>query len=131
MNLAEIARIRLIGHQIIGPKFNIAQEVVAWMGAMQAQDYAMSTWAIGVRLPDSTLRAIEAAIDRGELLRTHLLRPTWHWVSSEDIYWMLELTAPQIKAKLKSRHNELGLDEATDFEKQYDICNGIDRWKVT
>jgi hypothetical protein len=81
------------------------------MGAMQAQDYAMAKWAIGVRLPGSTDRAIEAALDAGEIIRTHLLRPTWHFASADDIYWMLELTAPRIKAGLKSRHIELGLDE--------------------
>lgn len=81
------------------------------MGAMQAQDYSMVKWAIGLRLPNSTDRVIEAAINNGEIIRTHLLRPTWHLVSAKDIYWMLELTAPQIKATLKSRHKELGLSQ--------------------
>jgi hypothetical protein len=85
--------------------------MVGWMGAMQAQDYAMAKWAIGVRLPNSTDRAIETAINSGEVIRTHLLRPTWHLVSVDDIYWMLELTAPHIKASMKSRHKELGLAE--------------------
>ncbi|MBI5352017.1 MAG: AlkZ family DNA glycosylase [Chloroflexi bacterium] len=82
------------------------------MGAMQAQDYSMVKWAVGVRLPNSTDRTIESAINNGEIIRTHLLRPTWHLVSAEDIHWILELTAPQIKATLKSRHKELGISEA-------------------
>jgi hypothetical protein len=81
------------------------------MGAMQAQDYAMAKWAIGVRLPGSADRTIKAALDAGEIIRTHVLRPTWHFVSADDIHWMLELTAPHIKAGLKSRHKELELDE--------------------
>ena len=81
------------------------------MGAMQAQDYAMAKWAIGVRLANATDQAIETAINNAEIIRTHLLRFTWHFVSADDVYWMLELTAPHIKASLKSRHRELGLDE--------------------
>jgi hypothetical protein len=79
------------------------------MGAMQAQDYPMLKWAVGLRLPHSTESEVEAAFNRGEILRTHLMRPTWHLVSADDIYWMLELTAPQIKSQGKSRNRELGL----------------------
>ncbi|MEW6108889.1 MAG: winged helix DNA-binding domain-containing protein [Nitrospirota bacterium] len=101
-------------------KFKTVKDIVGWMGAMQAQDYAMVKWAIGVRLPGSTVQVIETAINNGEIIRTHLLRPTWHFVSADDIYWMLELTAPQIKASLKSRHKELGLSE-TIFSKSNTI----------
>ena len=112
MNLADIANIRLLSQQIAGTKCKSAKDIVAWMGAMQAQDYAMVKWAIGVRLPNATEQLIETAINNGEIIRTHLLRPTWHLVSADDIYWLLRLTAPQIKAALKSRHKELALSEA-------------------
>lgn len=82
------------------------------MGAMQAQDYAMAKWAIGLRLPGSTERLIETAIDKGEIIRTHLLRPTWHFVSEDDVYWMLELSASKIKTSAKARHKELELTES-------------------
>ncbi|HTX80460.1 MAG TPA: winged helix DNA-binding domain-containing protein [Longilinea sp.] len=112
MSLANIAAARLISQQIAGTKFRVAKDLVDWMGAMQAQDYAMAKWAVGIRLPGSTERVVETAIDNGEILRTHLLRPTWHLVSANDIHWMLELTAPKIKASLKSRDRELELSEA-------------------
>lgn len=111
MNLVDIANIRLFSHQIAETKFGTAKDVVDWMGAMQAQDYAMAKWAIGVRLPNSTDQVVEAAINNGEIIRTHLLRPTWHFVTAGDIYWMLELTAPQIKASIKSRQKQLELSE--------------------
>lgn len=111
MSLTDIAHMRLISQQIAETKFKTIKELVGWMGAMQAQDYAMVKWAIGVRLPNPTDQAVETAINNGEIIRTHLLRPTWHLVSAADIYWLLELTAPQIKASLKSRHKELGLSE--------------------
>jgi hypothetical protein len=112
MDLKDIANIRLVNQQIAGTKFTSPKETVAWMGAMQAQDYAMVKWAVGVRLPNSTEKTIEAAMDRGDIIRTHVLRPTWHLVAANDLRWMLALTAPQIKAGMKSRHKELGLTEA-------------------
>ena len=111
MNLKDIASLRLINQQIAGTKFKSAKEIVAWMGAMQAQDSAMVKWAVGVRLPGSTEQSIMAAMDTGEIIRTHVLRPTWHLISADDLRWILDLTAPQIKKSLKARHMELGLTE--------------------
>lgn len=111
MTLKDISRIRLHNQQIDNSGFKNAQELVAWMGAMQAQDYNMAKWAIGIRLPGSTDPSIEEAFRKGEIIRTHLLRPTWHLVSSSDIYWILELTAPHIKPLLRSRHKQLELSE--------------------
>ena len=116
MNLADIANIRLINQQIERPEFKAAKELVAWMGAMQAQDYGMAKWAIGLRLPNSTDQVIETAINNGEIIRTHLLRPTWHFVSADDIYWMLALRADPIKASLRPRLKQLGLSEAVIAE---------------
>jgi hypothetical protein len=120
MTLRGISDIRLRNQQIAGTEFKSAKEIVNWMGAMQSQDYAMSKWAIGMRLQNSTDKDIEEAIDKGEIIRTHLLRPTWHFISADDIYWVLKLTGPPIKAKLKSRHEELGLTESILLR-----CNSI------
>ncbi|HVO76241.1 MAG TPA: winged helix DNA-binding domain-containing protein [Ignavibacteriaceae bacterium] len=113
MNLKEIAYLRLINQQVARTKFNYPKEIVSWMGAIQAQDYAMAKWAIGLRLQGSAEKEIEAAFNKGEILRTHLLRPTWHFISPEDIYWMLELTAPHIKRSLNTRRKWLELDRKT------------------
>ena len=75
MTLSDISNIRLINQQVTATKFKTAKDIVGWMGAMQAQDYAMSKWAIGTRLPSSTIKMVEEAIDKGEIIRTHLLRP--------------------------------------------------------
>lgn len=112
MNLKEIANLRLVNQQIAGTRFKSAKDLVAWMGAMQAQDSAMVKWAVGVRLTNATDKFVEAALDSAEIIRTHVLRPTWHLVSADDLRWMLELTAPQIKRTLKTRHTELGLTES-------------------
>jgi hypothetical protein len=112
MNLSNITYMRLISQQLTGTKLITPKQVVSWMGAMQAQDFPMSKWAIGVRLPGSTDQLLEAAITDGEIIRTHLLRPTWHYAAADDIYWLLDLTAPQIKAAQSSRDRDLELTEA-------------------
>ena len=109
--LKEIAKHRLSSQQIVATKFITAQDIVNWMGAMQAQDFAMAKLAVGIRVPNSTEETIDTALNKGEILRTHLLRPTWHFVSADDIYWLLELTASQIKIKLRSSDNRLNLSE--------------------
>ena len=81
--------------------------LVTWMGAMQAQDYPMAVWAVALRLENPQYGEVEAAFNRGEILRTHVMRPTWHLVPRDDIRWMLALTAPRIKDAARSRWKEL------------------------
>lgn len=115
-----ISIMRSINQQITVSKLKTADEIVSWLVAIQAQDYNMAKWALGIRLPDSTEILINNAIDSGNIIRTHLLRPTWHFISSNDIYWIQELTAPQIKSSLKYREKQLGLTDPI-FRK----CNKI------
>lgn len=103
---------RLMGQHLSGFRYKKPKELVTWMGAMQAQDYGMAKWALGARLPAATQSVIQNAIDNGDIIRTHVLRPTWHFVSSEDVGWMLTLTAPHIKASLASRRQQLELTPA-------------------
>ncbi len=87
-------------------------EVVAWLGAVQAQDYPGAKWALGLRMQNATDDVIERAFTEGAILRTHVLRPTWHFVTPDDIRWLLDLTAPRIKATAAYMDRQLGLDEA-------------------
>ena len=112
MQVNNIAKARLVNQQISGTKFKTAKEIVGWMGAMQAQDFSMAKWALGIRLPGSTEKEIESAVSDGEIIRTHILRPTWHFVLPEDLNWMRSLSAPKSKTSLSSRDRALGLTEA-------------------
>lgn len=112
MTQADIARYRLLNQQITAPHFTSPSAIVHWLGAVQAQDYAMAKWAIGLRLPGGTNQAVEAAINTGTLIRTHILRPTWHFVAASDIRWLLALTAPHLKKIVASMNRKLELDEA-------------------
>jgi hypothetical protein len=116
MALPDIARIRLSNQHIAGNTLREPQDVVAWMGAMQAQDYTMGKWAIGVRLPGATEDTIEQDIEQGRIIRTHILRPTWHFVAAGDIRWMIELSAPRLNSALQSFNKKLELTD-TVFRK--------------
>ena len=54
------------------------------MGAIQAQEYEMAKWAIGIRLRSSSLETVNEALYKGDILRTHVMRPTWHFVAAEE-----------------------------------------------
>ena len=87
-------------------------QVVSWLGAVQSQDYAGAKWALALRANGLTDAAIEQAFARGEILRTHVMRPTWHFVTPDDIRWMLDLTAPRIKTAMAHMDRQLGLDQS-------------------
>lgn len=110
MSFFNIIQKRLIAQNLTAQHFSTPSELVNWMGAMQAQDYEMSKWAIGTRLPNVTEKSIENTLNEGEILRTHLLRPTWHIVSKENIRWMLALTAPHIERIAAGYYKNLDLD---------------------
>ncbi len=102
---------RLQNQRITRPGPRTPEKLVAWMGAVQAQEYGPAKWGLGLRLPPgSTDAAIERAVDQGRILRTHLLRPTWHFVAAADIRWMLELTGPQVHRRMAPYDSQLGLD---------------------
>lgn len=98
MNNTEIARRRLAGQGLSTVRFKDPADVVSQLGAVQAQDYAGAKWALGQRLEEFTDSDLDSAFNNGSILRTHLLRPTWHFVTPKDIRWMLMLTAPRVHA---------------------------------
>ena len=87
--------------------------MVRWLGAVQAQDFNGAKWAVALRMVDATRETIEAAFNCGEILRTHLLRPTWHFVAPEDIRWLLELTAPRVNVRCGPNYRKYELDDTT------------------
>lgn len=111
MKPSEIILHRLLNQQIAETKIKKPEDMVSYLGAMQAQEYAMSKWAIGLRLPGSNDSMIEKAFNEGRMIRTHLLRPTWHFVAPQDLRWMLELTAPRVHAINAFMYRKTGLDD--------------------
>jgi hypothetical protein len=88
-----------------------AADVVWWCGAVQAQEFIPAMWGLGLRMQtDAVERGLLRAFDEGRILRTHVMRPTWHFVTPRDIRWMLELTAPRVHRMMASYNRHMGLD---------------------
>jgi hypothetical protein len=120
MTIEDITMGRLRSQQLGKSVFTRPEEVVAWLGAVQAQDYAGAQWSVGLRLPGSTAVDIDTAIADRKIVLTWALRGTLHLVAATDIRWLLALLAPRIIAKRATRYRQLGLDEKTFAE-----CNQV------
>lgn len=103
---------RLVSQGLVRAKLKKASEVVARLGAVQAQDYFGGKWGLAQRTRGVTDADVEAELTAGSILRTHVLRPTWHFVTPEDIRWMLALSAPRIRMVLAHYDRTLGIDAA-------------------
>jgi hypothetical protein len=86
---------------------------VRWFGAVQSQDYGAAKWGVGMRTSAVTEAQLDRLFDEGAILRTHVLRPTWHFVLPEDFHWLAELTGPRVLAGLRGRHRQLEIDART------------------
>ena len=93
------------------PVLRTPADVVRWFGAVQSQDFGPAKWSLGERLPGITDAEVQRSFDAGEFLRTHVLRPTWHFVTPEDIRWLLRLTAPRVHATNAYAYRRAGLDD--------------------
>lgn len=113
MNRNQITRCRLWNQQIAHARYRTPSEVVAVLGAMQAQDYAGALWAIGLRLPDATQTDVERAIANRTIIRTWPMRGTLHFVAAADVRWLLELLGSRAAAGRAGRLRQLELDGAT------------------
>lgn len=110
MTHQDIRSIRLSNEQLIGTKFKTPAELVRWFGAVQSQDFPGAKWALGQRLGLSN-EDLDQAFNSGSILRTHIMRPTWHFVHPEDLVWMQALCAPRVKRVMNYYNKRLGLDE--------------------
>ena len=113
MKLSDIAQLRLRCQHLASAPLNEPVDVVRWLTAVQAQDYYGAKWALSLRLPNVVEADLDAAYNTGAILRTHVLRPTWHFVAPEDIRWLLQLTGPRVHAKNGTAYRQTELDEKT------------------
>ena len=104
--------LRLHNQRITAPLAGAPADVVRWLVAVQSQDFAGASWAVGLRLQGAVAGDVERAFDDGAILRTHLLRPTWHFATPRDIRWLLALTGPRVHGVNGTMYRQLGLDEA-------------------
>jgi len=112
-DLLRVVQRRLRHQRLAGPPLDDAAAVVGWLGAVQSQDYLGAKWAVAQRTRAGRDADFETAFARGAILRTHVLRPTWHFVLPADIRWMLQLTAPRVQAQNATYYRQVGLDART------------------
>jgi len=112
-SLHDLAHLRLHNQLLAQPHFTQPADVVQWLGAVQAQEYAGAQWAVAQRTVNATAAVLEEAFTTGAIIRTHLLRPTWHFVHPADLRWLLQLTAPRVHALNAHYYRQAGLDDAT------------------
>jgi hypothetical protein len=114
--LRQLGRLRAWAQGLGTTRFATPMAAVSRLLAVQAQDYLASLWAVGRRVRGATQADLEAALERGELVRTWPMRGTLHLVAAADVRWLLALCAPRASARAHGRHRQLGLDERT-FER--------------
>lgn len=101
----ELLRARSSHHRVAGPAFDRPEEVIGHFGCMQSQDFAMARWAVARRVDGLTDRDIGEAFSSGRFVRTHVLRPTWHFVLPRDLGWIMRLTRGRVH-RLMAGHNK-------------------------
>lgn len=111
--------LRSLNHQLISPQYRTPEEVLTWMGMIQAQNFGAAKMALAMRMKCSSiekaLAKVEEALDRGTIIRTHVMRPTWQLVCAENVRWMNEISRERIRRQvdgyLKQTGTRVGEDE--------------------
>ena len=109
-DVTDIPSRRLVAQRLAGGPFASAIEAVHALGAVQSQDYPGAKWAVGQRVSRTNDADLDRLFDDGTILRTHVMRPTWHFVLPQDIRWLIDLTGPRVRAGMAGRHRALEMD---------------------
>ena len=113
MTRQDVLRRRLATQRLDGSGLPSAAEVVQLLGCVQSQEYAHALWSLGMRTSGLTAADVQGEFDHGKFLRTHILRPTWHFVAAEDSRWILQVTAPRVQKLNQTIYRREGLDRNT------------------
>jgi len=108
----QVLRRRLAVQGLVGSRFTTAAEVVSRLACVQSQEYAHGFWSLGMRTTGRDYADVQREFDAGDFVRTHILRPTWHFVAAADLRWILALTSPRVLQGNRSRCRQLELDQA-------------------
>jgi hypothetical protein len=93
----DLARWRLRSQHLVEPHLATAADVIGELLAVQAENPAQSAWAVAARTATPDPTDLAELLAGGAVVRTHVLRPTWHYVAADDVVWLLELTAPRVR----------------------------------
>src|SRR5215510_7620425 len=126
MTGSDIARLRLNNQRIAYATVEKPGDVVAWLGAVQAQDYLGALWAVGLRMRSAVEADVERALADRTIIRTWPMRGTLHFVAAADVRWMLELLTPRVVENNAQRLlRQFGLDEAVFARSKYLVARAL------
>jgi hypothetical protein len=111
MDSARVLAQRLATQRLSSAPLPRAADAVRLLTCVQSQERDHAFYSVGMRARHSTCAGVRREHDEGAFLRTHILRPTWHFVAPEDLRWVLALTSPRVLSGQVGRHRQLGLDE--------------------
>ena len=126
-----IASRRLHGQLLRGPRPAAAEDVVAHLTAMQAQEHGYARWSVAQRSGDPAAAVVDRAFGDGRFLRTHVLRPTWHYVAARDLRWLIGLSGPRVDAANTRQYHDLGLDRDTLSRSAHLITGAVEHRPLT
>jgi hypothetical protein len=120
---AEVLTQRLVTQRLASAPLPTPADAVGLLTCVQSQERDHAFFSLGMRTKKATYAGVRAAYDSGTFLRTHILRPTWHFVLPEDLRWILALSSPRVEASMKARHRQLGLDDSGHLGRAIDhVC---------
>jgi hypothetical protein len=108
----DVLRTRLAGQQLTEPRASTAEEALKNLLAVQAQEFPYARWSLAQRTAGATARDVEQAVADGRILRTHILRPTWHFVHRDDLPWLRALSEPRLHQANAGTYRRTGIDDA-------------------
>jgi Winged helix DNA-binding domain len=113
MDPEAVVRTRLVSQQLRPPVAASVEDALKNLLAVQAQEYPYARWSLAQRTADATAHDVEQAVTAGRILRTHILRPTWHFVHPADLPWLRALSAPRLHRANAITYSRTGIDAAT------------------
>jgi Winged helix DNA-binding domain len=111
MDRTDVLTARLATQRLSGPAADDPAQVVRELLCVQSQDALLAQAMIALRCASATDADVRSALAAGDIVRTHILRPTWHYVAAADLRWLLRLTSPKVESGMAARHRQLSLDE--------------------
>jgi hypothetical protein len=131
MQALEAVRRRLRHQHLTGPRLRAPADVVRHLGAVQSQEFAVAKWSLGQRCAARDDPTVQRAVDDGAVLRTHALRPTWHFVAPADLVWIQQLTGPRVHVLNRYHYRRLGIDGPLAARAAQVICEALSERHLT
>jgi hypothetical protein len=122
----DIALQRMRRQGLAALRFASATDAVSALGAVQAQDYHGAKWGVGQRTESLTSADFDTVFNSGAIVRTHIMRPTWHFVLPEDLRWLLQLTSPRVHQLNGTYYRKLEIDAGVIAQTQGMIVSWLE-----